>query len=485
MQARLKGPDKQARKANADALKEEITATFSAEEQAAWGREIAAQIKQLEKHAMRDMVISTGERVDGRTSTEIRPITAEVGWLPRAHGSGLFTRGQTQVLSVLTLGMLADGQRLDTIDPETHKRYMHQYNFPPYCTGETGRIGSPKRREIGHGALAERALVPVLPDEKEFPYAMRVVSEVLESNGSSSMASTCGSTLCLMDGGVPIKRPVSGIAMGLIKEGDDTVILSDIRGIEDFLGDMDFKVCGTERGITALQMDNKAKGLSTEILGRALEQAKVGRHFILGKMMEALDKPREVISDYAPHVITITVPTDKIRDVIGSGGKVIRALQEETESKIEIDEDGTVFIASVGDGAEIARERIEMIVKDPQIGEEYVGKVVGIQSYGAFIQILPGKDGMLHISNMAKGRIDKVEDVMNLGDEVKVVVSDVDPKTGKVSLDRVDKPEAPAGSGHGAPHGRGERDDHSHNRGGHGSRPGDGFNHRTPRRHHE
>ncbi|MDR1016756.1 MAG: polyribonucleotide nucleotidyltransferase [Coriobacteriales bacterium] len=481
MQARLKGPDKQARKANADALKTEITATFSDEEQAKWGKAIAAAIKSLEKHAMRDMVIATGERVDGRVSTEIRPITTEVGWLPRAHGSGLFTRGQTQVLSVLTLGMLADQQRLDTINPEKHKRYMHQYSFPPYCTGETGRMGAPKRREIGHGALAERALVPVLPSEQEFPYAMRVVSEVLESNGSSSMASTCGSTLALMDGGVPIKRPVAGIAMGLIKEGDDTVILSDIRGIEDFLGDMDFKVCGTERGITALQMDNKAKGLSTEILGRALAQAHEGRKFIMGKMMEALTAPREGISSYAPHVITIQIPTEKIRDVIGSGGKVIRALQEETESNIEVDEDGTVYIASVGEGGEEARRRIELIVKDPEVGEEYTGKVVGIQSFGAFINILPGKDGMLHISKMAQGRIGKVEDVLNLGDEVRVVIADVDPKNGKVSLDRLDKPPVPEGCEAPAP--RPRRDgDRDHDRHGHGGRPGG--DHRTPRRHH-
>ncbi|NTU90084.1 MAG: polyribonucleotide nucleotidyltransferase, partial [Actinobacteria bacterium] len=296
MSAALKDADKHSRMDKVAALMSDIKASFTDDEKTVWGREIGIQVKALEKKAMRTMVLTTGERADGRSTDEIRPITTVAGYLPRVHGSGLFTRGQTQVLSVLTLGMLNEWQRFDTIDPAPGKRYIHHYNFPPYCTGETGRMIGPKRREIGHGALAERALLPVIPNEDEFPYTIRIVSEVTESNGSSSMGSACGSTLALMDAGVPIKRPVSGIAMGLIKEGDDIAILSDIQGLEDFLGDMDFKVCGTERGITAMQMDNKAKGLSVDILARALAQAKEGRAFILGKMMESISTPREELS---------------------------------------------------------------------------------------------------------------------------------------------------------------------------------------------
>jgi polyribonucleotide nucleotidyltransferase len=444
MSAALKDADKLARADKVAELKESIKEDFSAEEQDAWGKEISASLKALEKRAMRSMVINSGERVDGRSVTEIRPITSEVGWLPRAHGSGLFTRGQTQVLSVLTLGMLNEWQRLDTIDPAPGKRYIHQYNFPPYCTGETGRIGAPKRREVGHGALAERAILPVLPVEDDFPYTIRIVSEVLESNGSSSMASACGSSLALMDAGVPILRPVSGIAMGLIKEGDDVAILSDIQGVEDFLGDMDFKVCGTELGITALQMDNKARGLTVDILAAALAQAKEGRAHILGKMMEVIQEPREGLSEFAPRILTIKIPVDKIRDVIGSGGKVIRGLQEETGAQIDINEDGTVYIASKDTGGEEAKRRIEMIVKVPEIGEEYTGTVVSIQPFGAFIELLPGKDGLLHISRVANGRVAQVEDVLAIGDSVRVKIIDIDEKE-KVSLDRLDKPDAPAG----------------------------------------
>ena len=348
MSAALHDADKLSRMGKVEELKERIKAEqFSDEERAAWKGDIAAELKKLEKKAMRAMVIATGERADGRTPEEIRPLYIVPGYLPRVHGSGLFQRGQTQVLSVVTLGMLNEWQRLDTIDPAEGKRYMHQYNFPPYCTGEAGRMGAPKRREIGHGALAERALLPVLPDEDEFPYAIRVVSEVLESNGSSSMASTCWSTLALMDAGVPIKAPVSGIAMGLIKEGDDVVILSDIQGIEDFLGDMDFKVCGTPNGITALQMDNKAKGLSVEILARALKQAHEGRAFILAAMLETIDGPRAEMKETAPRIETIKIPVDKIRDVIGSGGKVVRGIQEETGASIDIQEDGTIHVGAV------------------------------------------------------------------------------------------------------------------------------------------
>ena len=361
-------------------------------------------------------------------------------YLPRVHGSGLFQRGQTQVLSICTLGMLNEWQRLDTIEPVDGKRYIHHYNFPPFCTGETGRMGAPKRRELGHGALAERALLPVIPSEDDFPYTIRVVSEVLESNGSSSMASTCGSTLALMDAGVPLVRPVSGVAMGLIQEEGKTVVLTDIQGVEDFLGDMDFKVCGTTKGITAMQMDNKATGLTPEILRKALMQAHEGRMFILDAMLDAIPQPREDTKESAPKILSLTIPTDKIREVIGSGGKVIRGIQDDTGATIDIQEDGTVFIAGVSDAANEAMDRIKAIVKVPEVGEEYNGRIVGIQPFGAFVELLPGKDGLLHISRMAKGRVEKVEDVLSIGDEVHVRVIEVDEK-GKVSLDRIDKPE--------------------------------------------
>lgn len=492
MSAALHDADKLSRMGKVEELKERIKAEqFSDEERAAWKGDIAAELKKLEKKAMRAMVIETGERADGRRPEDIRPLYIVPGYLPRVHGSGLFQRGQTQALSVCTLGMLNEWQRLDTIDPAEGKRYMHQYNFPPYCTGETGRMGAPKRREIGHGALAERALLPVLPSEDEFPYAIRVVSEVLESNGSSSMASTCGSTLALMDAGVPIKAPVSGIAMGLIKEGDDVVILSDIQGIEDFLGDMDFKVCGTEKGITALQMDNKARGLSVEILARALKQASEGRAHILGAMLETISAPREELSEFAPRIETIHIPVDKIRDVIGSGGKVVRGIQEETGASINIEEDGTIHIAAIeGPAGEAAKAMILGIVKEPEVGEQFDGEVVGIKDFGAFVKLTPGKDGLLHISRVANGRVGKVEDVLNLGDVIKVEVLEVDPKTGKISLDRLDKPDAPEGS---APSGerreRGDRGDRGDRNGGRDNRPGrsgrEGNGGRTPRRRHD
>ena len=500
MSAALRDADKLSRMGKVEELKARIKEEqFSDEERAAWKGDIAAELKKLEKKAMRAMVIETGERADGRRPEDIRPLYIVPGYLPRVHGSGLFQRGQTQALSVCTLGMLNEWQRLDTIDPAEGKRYMHQYNFPPYCTGEAGRMGAPKRREIGHGALAERALMPVLPDEDEFPYAIRVVSEVLESNGSSSMASTCGSTLALMDAGVPIKAPVSGIAMGLIKEGDDVVILSDIQGIEDFLGDMDFKVCGTEKGITALQMDNKARGLSVEILARALAQASEGRAHILDAMLETIEAPREELSEFAPRIETIHIPVDKIRDVIGSGGKVVRGIQEETGAQINIEEDGTIHIAAIeGPAGEAAKAMILGIVKEPEVGEQFDGEVVGIKDFGAFVKLTPGKDGLLHISRVANGRVASVEDVLALGDVVKVEVLEVDPKTGKISLDRLDKPDAPEGAGNGGERrersdrprreDRGERSERDNrpgrsNRSGNGN--GNGGNGRTPRRRHE
>lgn len=351
-------------------------------------------------------------------------------------------------------------------------------------------MGSPKRREIGHGDLAERALLPVIPSEEEFPYTIRVVSEVMESNGSSSMASTCGSTLALMDAGVPIRRPVSGIAMGLIQEEGKTVILSDIQGLEDFLGDMDFKVTGTERGITAMQMDNKATGLTHEILSNALRQAHEGRAFILRTMLNAISAPRETPKDSAPQIITIQIPTDKIREVIGSGGKVIRGIQDDTGATIDIQEDGNIFIAGIAGAGREAAARIKAIVKVPEVGEEYSGRVVGIQPFGAFVELLPGKDGLLHISHVAQGRVDKVEDVLSVGDEVHVKVLEVDEK-GKISLDRLDKPEAPGGAGSRGPrHEREERAPRTERaQAEHRPRrhPGDNGNvdTRTPRRHHE
>ena len=484
MSAALKDSDKQARMGKVEELKERVAAEqFSDEERAAWKGDIAAALKSLEKKAMRAMVIETGERADGRRSDEIRPLHIVPGYLPRVHGSGLFQRGQTQVMSVVTLGMLNEWQRLDTIDPAEGKRYIHHYNFPPYCTGETGRMGAPKRRELGHGALAERALLPVIPSEEDFPYTIRVVSEVLESNGSTSMASTCGSTQALMDAGVPIKRPVSGIAMGLIKEGDDVVILSDIQGIEDFLGDMDFKVCGTEQGITALQMDNKAKGLSVEILARALKQAHEGRMFILNAMLDQIEAPRAQLRDTAPRIETIHIPVDKIREVIGSGGKVVRGIQDETGASIDIQEDGTIHIAAVeGPAGEAAKKMILDIVKEPEVGEEYEGEVVGIKDFGAFIKLTASKDGLLHISRVANGRVGKVEDVLSLGDVVKVKVLEVDPNSGKISLDRLDKPDAPEGSADNGGHERRERRDRNGN--GHSDNH-PGRSNRTPRRRHQ
>ncbi len=488
MSAALRDADKLSRMGKVEELKARIKEEqFSDEERAAWKGDIAAELKKLEKKAMRAMVIETGERADGRRPEDIRPLYIVPGYLPRVHGSGLFQRGQTQALSVCTLGMLNEWQRLDTIDPAEGKRYMHQYNFPPYCTGETGRMGAPKRREIGHGALAERALIPVLPSEDEFPYAIRVVSEVLESNGSSSMASTCGSTLALMDAGVPIKAPVSGIAMGLIKEGDDVVILSDIQGIEDFLGDMDFKVCGTAKGITALQMDNKARGLSVDILARALKQASEGRAYILDAMLETIAAPREELSEFAPRIETIHIPVDKIRDVIGSGGKVVRGIQEETGASINIEEDGTIHIAAIeGPAGEAAKAMILGIVKEPEVGETFDGEVVGIKDFGAFVKRTPGMDGLLHISRVANGRVGKVEDVLNLGDIIKVEVLEVDPKTGKISLDRLDKPDAPESSAsNGERRERGDRNGGRDNRPGRSGREGNGGGNRTPRRRHD
>lgn len=398
----------------------------------------------IEKEAFRHMIVQEKLRIDGRALTEVRPISCEVGILARVHGSSLFTRGQTQVLNACTLGTLDDGQRLDGLGLEEGKRYMHHYNFPPYSVGETRPMRGPGRREIGHGALAERALLPVIPSEEEFPYALRLVSEAIESNGSTSMASVCASTMSLMDAGVPIKAPVSGCAMGLISDGSDFTILTDIQGMEDFLGDMDFKVAGTEKGVTAIQMDIKIAGIDRAILTKALAQAKEGRAFILGKMLEAIETPRPELSPYAPRILTLNIDPDKIRDVIGSGGKVIKKIVEMTGAQIDIEDDGKVFIASV-DAAkgEEAQHIIEAIVAEPEVGKIYYGKVVKIMDFGAFVEILPGvmgnsgRDGMVHISMLDFKRVAKVEDVCKEGDIMPVKVLSIDAQ-GKVKLSRKD-----------------------------------------------
>ena len=385
-----------------------------------------------------------GKRPDGRTPTEIRPIWCEVGLSPRAHGTGLFTRGETQVLSFATLGTLGEAQELDNLSPEKNKRYMHHYSFPPFSTGEVKMLRGQSRREVGHGALAERALEPVLPAEESFPYAIRVVSEALSSNGSTSMGSVCGSTLALMDAGVPIKAPVSGVAMGLITDpstGSGQAIgrykiLTDIQGTEDHLGDMDFKVAGTAAGITALQMDIKISGLSTQMMKEALAQANVARMSILEKMLEALPESRAELKPHAPRIITVKIPIDKIGALIGPGGKNIRALQEETHTKIDIQEDGTVYIASTDSvGAKIAEERVNGLTESVVIGNIYTGKVVRIEAFGAFVNLLPGVDGLVHISQLASERVNSVEDVCVLGDELTVMVTDIDPQ-GKIRLSR-------------------------------------------------
>ncbi|MDD2396406.1 MAG: polyribonucleotide nucleotidyltransferase [Tissierellia bacterium] len=388
------------------------------------------------KEKVRENILERGIRPDNRGIDEIRKISCEVGILPRTHGSGLFTRGQTQVLTVTTLGVSSDEQTLDGISEETKKRYMHHYNFPSYSVGETRPSRGPGRREIGHGALAERALEPVLPSEEDFPYTIRLVSEVLSSNGSTSQASVCGSTLSLMDAGVPIKAPVAGVAMGLMKEGDNIVVLTDIQGMEDFLGDMDFKVAGTKDGITAIQMDIKVHGIDKEVLTNALKKAYTGRMFILGRMLECIDKPREEVSKYAPKIIIMNIDPDKIRDVIGSGGKVINKIIEETGVKIDIEDDGSVSIAAENvESAYKAKRIIESIVKEIEVDEIILGKVVRIESYGAFVQLSDNKDGLLHISQIDNKRVAKVEDVLKIGDEVLVKVIGIDEK-GKIKLSR-------------------------------------------------
>ena len=399
---------------------------------------IGPAFKSLQKRAMRARVIEEGIRLDGRGPEDIRPLYCEVGLIPRAHGTGLFQRGETQVLNVTTLGMLRMNQMIDTLDPEDSKRYIHHYNFPPFSTGEVGRIGSPRRREIGHGALAERALVPVVPPEEEFPYTLRLVSDVLESNGSTSMASVCASTLSMMDAGVPIKAPVAGVAMGLIAEGGRYVTLTDILGAEDALGDMDFKVAGTRDFVTALQLDTKVTGLPAEILNSALKQAKEARLHIMDFMLRTIPGPRSALSAKAPRIMTIKIPVDKIGEVIGPKGKRINEIVALTGAEIDIQDDGTVFVgAREGEGAEKAAEMIEQIVNPqlPTVGERIEGTVVSTTTFGAFVNISPGRDGLIHISKLGRGkRISSVEDAVRVGDRLTVEVQEVDPDGRRISL---------------------------------------------------
>ena len=395
---------------------------------------VKASIKAVEKNVVRGRILAKEPRIDGRDLETVRPITIETGIFPRTHGSALFTRGETQAIVVTTLGTERDAQRIDAIEGERMDAFMLHYNFPPYCVGETGRVGSPKRREIGHGRLAKRALLAVLPDPEDFPYIIRIVSEITESNGSSSMATVCGTSLSLMDAGVKIKAPVAGVAMGLIKEADDFAILTDILGDEDHLGDMDFKVAGTREGVTALQMDIKIEGINREIMEQALNQARRGRLHILDEMDRALPAPRAEMSDYAPRITTIRIPTDKIRDIIGKGGVTIRGIQESTGATIDINDDGTVTIATSDNAAaEAARKKIEQITADVEEGTIYEGRVVRLMDFGAFVNILPGKDGLVHISQISNERVNEVSDVLSEGDVVKVKVLEVD-KQGRVRL---------------------------------------------------
>ena len=433
LDAATRNSDKLARDADIAAIKAETVEHFI-EEYPDAAKEIAQILYKIEKGIVRHMITHEKIRPDGRALDEVRPVSCEVGILPRTHGSGLFTRGQTQVLTVTTLGSIGDEQIIDGLGPETTKHYLHHYNFPGYSVGEARPMRSPGRREIGHGALAERALFPMIPSIEDFPYTIRLVSEILESNGSSSMGSVCGSTLSLMCAGVPIKRPVSGVAMGLVRDGDDYSILTDIQGMEDALGDMDFKVAGTTKGITAIQMDIKIAGITRDILASALAQAKQGRAFILEKMLACIDKPATELSPYAPRVEVITIDIDKIRDVIGTGGKVVRKIIDETGVDVDIHEDGNIFITSPNmDAMDRARKMIEDIVREVEVGEVYTGRVTRFLKFGAFVELLPGKEGLCHISQLAKHRVESVEDVVKIGDQLEVKVIEIDEK-GRINV---------------------------------------------------
>ncbi len=473
LQEETSNPNKTVREDQTDALKAEVIAHFveqAPEEEKAKAKSAAEKaFENLFKEEVRKAILERGERPDGRGPADIRPISCEVGVLPRPHGSGLFTRGQTQVLSVTTLGTGDDEQMLDGLGIEESKRYIHHYNFPSFSTGETRRGRGPSRRDIGHGALAERSLMPVLPSEADFPYVIRVVSEVLSSNGSSSMGSVCGSSLSLMDAGVPLKAPVAGIAMGLVesKDGTQHKVLTDIQGIEDALGDMDFKVAGTAKGVTGLQLDLKTQGLAFEIMHEAITQAREARMYILEKMNEVISEPREVLSQYAPRILRIKINPEKIGALIGPGGKNIRGITEQTGTKIDVEDDGTVLVASTdGESAQKAIKMIEGLTKEAEVGEIYLGKVVRILPYGCFVEVLPGKDGLVHISELADYRVERVEDVVSIGDEINVMVIDID-RQGKISLSRksVLTGEMPV---------RGERDrDRGERGGGYGDRGND------------
>lgn len=431
----IRNVDKVSRQDDIDKIKKDTLEHFS-EKYEDRKKEILSVIDEIERNEVRRMIVEDKIRPDNRQLDEIRPISCDVGLLPRVHGSGLFTRGQTQVLTAATLGAPSDVQILDGLMEEEDKRYMHQYNFPPYSVGDTRPMRGPGRREIGHGALAERALIPVLPSIEDFPYTMRLVSEVLSSNGSSSQASVCGSTLALLNAGVPIEAPVAGIAMGLIEEDGKIAILTDIQGLEDHLGDMDFKVAGTKDGITAIQMDIKIGGIDRSILEEALEKARLGRLFILNKMTSVIDKPAEDLSKYAPRIFHITIDPDKIRDVIGPGGKTINKIIDSTNVKIDTSDDGSINItADSTENGKKALKMIEDIVREPEIGETYLGKVTKLMNFGAFVEILPGKEGLVHISNISHERVNKVEDVLSEGEEVLVKVTEID-KQGRINLSR-------------------------------------------------
>ncbi len=428
-------PNKMERQKTLDALLDEIKQKLKSEDPTR-NLQISTIFFNLEKDEVRRIILEKNLRADGRRPEEIRPISSSVGLLPRTHGSALFTRGETQALVVATLGTSEDEQRIDSLEGEYFKTFMLHYNFPPFSVGETKPLRGPGRREVGHGALAERALKAMVPAKQEFPYTIRLVSDILESNGSSSMATVCGGTLALMDAGVPIKAPVAGIAMGLIKEGDKVIVLSDILGLEDHLGDMDFKVTGTSNGITALQMDMKIEGITIEVMRRALQQAREGRLYILGKMLETIAAPRNTLNPFAPRIITMQINPDKIKDVIGSGGKVIRSIVEQTGAKIDIEDDGTINIASSDESAaNKAKEIIRGIVQEAEVGKLYMGKVRKIMDFGAFVEIFPGTDGLLHISQISDRRLEKVTDELKEGDEVLVKVLEID-RQGKIRLSR-------------------------------------------------
>lgn len=426
-------PGKMDRQKGINRVIDEAIAAFGQEDENR-EKEVKAILESLEKEELRRLIIEEGTRADGRTLTQIRPIDCQVSVLPRTHGSALFTRGETQALAIVTLGTTEDEQRMDELEGETSKAFMLHYNFPPFSVGEVGMLRSPGRREIGHGLLAERSLKAILPKPEDFPYTIRIVSDILESNGSSSMASVCGGTLALMDAGVPIKSPVAGIAMGMVKEGDRVAILSDIIGMEDHNGDMDFKVAGTREGITAFQMDVKIKGISEEIMEKALAQARAGRLHILDRMMEAISSPREDISSYAPRIFSIQVKSDKVGMVIGPGGKMIRSIIDQTGVKIDIEDDGKIIIASSDEtSAKKAIQLIQNLVEEPEVGKVYLGKVKRIVDFGAFVEIIPGTDGLLHISQISQQRLRRVEDALKEGDEIEVKVIEID-KQGKVKL---------------------------------------------------